>query len=43
MAADLADQADLLEALAPASRSPVRDWDWLDALLDQYLDQVRGS
>ena len=37
------DRADLLEALAHAAASPVRDWRWIDALLDDYLAMVRGT
>ena len=37
------DRADLLEALAHAAASPVRDWRWIDQLLDEWLVVVRGQ
>ena len=30
-------------ALAHATAAPVRDWTYIDALLDAYLDSVRGT
>ena len=38
-----ADRADVVEALAHATAAPVRDWPFIDALLDAYLDSVRGQ
>lgn len=35
--------ADIDEALAHATAAPVRDWTFIDALLDDYLDAVRGT
>lgn len=29
---------DLAEALTHAAAAPVRDWDWIDGLLDMWLD-----
>ena len=34
----LADVDDLREALAHASTAPVRDWQWIDRLLDDLLE-----
>lgn len=43
MATIAADRADVVEALAHATAAPVRDWPFIDALLDAYLDAVRGT
>ena len=42
-ATHVTDRADLTEALTFASTAPVRDWDWIDRLLDDWLTVVRGT
>lgn len=42
-ATHVTDRADLEEALRHASAAPVRDWQWIDRLLDDWTVVVRGA
>ena len=42
-ATHVTDRADLDEALRHAAAAPVRDWQWIDRLLDDWLTVVRGQ